>query len=188
MADPDLNESAWQRAIASARGVYPSTEFEVAAALMTIIAGSIAAVASASGDTTTQIAIPILGGAVALLMTFVVVLAFELVAAPIRQRNDLRRAWSVPEVKTVNIGLTLRNLHRKGGELTHRGTSMGISRRDEMKMEEWADGVVDFLVAHVPEDLAQAFIAAGAAEAAAGRRLQAQLNALQQIIDDLGSD
>lgn len=49
MADPNLTESAWQRATADAGRIYPTTAFEVAAALMTIIFGAIAAVVSGGG-------------------------------------------------------------------------------------------------------------------------------------------
>jgi hypothetical protein len=188
MADPDLIESAWQRAKVDAAGVYRTTTFQLGGALLTAIFSALALIAQEGQPTTTQVAVPILGAAVAILLSVVIVFACQLAAAPIRQRNELREAWETPEVKTVNVGLTLRNLHRKGGELTHRGTSMGISRRDGMLMEEWADGVVDFLVAHVPEDLARPFIAAGASEAGSGRRLQARLTALQQIIDKIEVD
>ncbi len=188
MADPNLTESAWQRAKVDAAGVYRTTTFQLGGALMTAIFSALALIAQEGQPTTTQVAVPILAAAVAILLSVVVVFACELAAAPVRQRNELRQAWQTPEIKTVNVGLTLRNLHRKGGELTHRGTSMGISRRDEMLMEEWADGVVDFLVAHVSEDLARPFIAAGSSEAGAGRRLQTRLKALQQIIDKLEVD
>ena len=186
MTAPNLNESAWQRAAAAAGRVYPSTEFEVAAALMTIIAGAIAAVTSASENTTTQIAVPILGGAVALLMTFAVVFGFQLIAAPVRQRNELRTAWEAPETETVNVGLTLGNMHRKGTELVHRFAPIGIGRPEEEEIEQWADEVVAFLAKHAPEASTQTFIAAGESESGPVLRLNARLQALQQIIDSLG--
>jgi hypothetical protein len=93
MTEPNLTESARTRARRDAARVYPSTEFEVAAALMTIIAGSIAAVASASDNATTQIALPIIGGAISLLLTFGAVWCIQLAVAPLRQRNELRMHW-----------------------------------------------------------------------------------------------
>jgi hypothetical protein len=188
VADPNLNESAWQRAKVEAAGVYRTTTFQLGGTLLAAIFSALALIAQEGQPITTQGAILVLAAAVAIILSVVIVFACQLAAAPVRQRTELRQAWHAPEVKTVNVRLTLRNLHRKGGELTRRGTSMGISRRDEMKMEEWADGVVDFLVAHIPEDLAQTFIVAGVSEAGAGRRLQAQLKALQQIIDKLEVD
>lgn len=185
VADPDLNESAWQRAIAAARRVYPSTEFEVAAALMTIIAGAIAAGASAGEDTTTQIAIPVLGGTVALLMTFAVVLGFQLVAAPIRQRNELRAAWNVAEIETVNVDLTLRNAHRRGNELAQRFEQrMAISALNREEAEAWTEEVVALLAAHVPEEMGQRFIAAGNDESRPVARLRRHVDTLQTLIDE----
>lgn len=189
MADPDLNESAWQRAIASARCVYPSTEFEVAAALMTIIAGSIAAVASAGADTTIQIAVPILGGAVALLMTFMVVLVFELVAAPIRQRNELRRACGSTEpVKPINIELTLRNERRKASGFYRVRQDGGIIRSsaNEKGAEEWTNRIVGLLSEHLDADAAREFIEAPRGIDGFKGRLDAQAAALDRIIERLG--
>lgn len=195
MADPDLNESAWQRAIAAARRVYPSTEFEVAAALMTIIAGSIAAVVSASGDATVRIAVPILGGAVALLMTFAVVLVFELVAAPIRQRNELREAWEPsPAIETVNVDLTLRNGHRRGNELAQRleqrlAIKRGIGADERQEAEAWTEEIVALLAAHAPESMGQRFIAAGSDEPKLVARLRRRVDTLQGLINERsGSD
>jgi hypothetical protein len=85
----------------------------------------------------------------------------------------------------VNVGLTLRDLHRKGTELLHRFTGIGIGRPEEEELEQWADGTVAFLSKHVPEDSAQTFIAAGASEVGSVRRVNARLEALQQIIDGL---
>lgn len=184
MAEPDLNESALQRALTAARRVYPSTEFEVAAALMTIIAGAISAVAAADGNTTAQIAIPILGGAVALLMTFMVVFLFELVAAPVRQRNELRQAWTVPEIETVNVDLTLRNAHRKGNELAQfLEARRGVAQGHREEIDAWVEEVVALLAAHLPDDASQQFIAAGQNEAGPVRRLRFRVRALQKIID-----
>lgn len=191
MANPDLNESAWQRAIASARRVYPSTEFEVAAALMTIIAGAIAAVAAANGSTMAQVAIPILGGAVALLMTFVVVLVFELVAAPIRQRNELRRSWNGAEpVQPINIELTLRNERRKasGFYRVRQGGGIIRSSADEQGAEEWTNRVVGLLTEHVNADAAREFIEAPRGIDGFKGRLDAQAAALDHIVERLADN
>jgi hypothetical protein len=154
---------------------------------MTIIAGTIAAVASAGEDTTMQVAVPILGGAVALLMTFAVVLAFELVAAPVRQRNELRRAWTVPEIKTVNVGLTLRNAHRRGNELAQLlEARQGIGGGHREEIDAWVEEVVALLAAHLPDEAGQQFIAAGQNEAGPVRRLRVRVSVLQQIINELG--
>jgi len=190
MADPDLTESAWQRALSAARRVYPSTEFEVAAALMTIIAGAIAAVASADKGTTIQIAIPVLGGAVALLMTFAVVLAFQLVAAPIRQRNELRAAWSRPEpepAQPVNVGVALSDLRRRGKDLIN-GFSFrgGYNAEDEEAVESWTRETVQFLSERCDPASAKQFIDASRGEEHFVPSVEARVRALDLIIVGLG--
>jgi hypothetical protein len=188
VADPDLNESAWQRAAENASRIYRTSEFGGAATLMTIIFGAVAAVAADGEKATTQIAILILGGAVALLLTFVVVLAVQLATAPVRQRNELRQAWRMPEIETVNVDLTLRNAHRRGNELAQGFEAKGGSttRTDREKADAWVEEVVALLAAHLPELFGQQFIAAGRNETGPVRRLRLRVDALQQIIDGLG--
>jgi hypothetical protein len=158
---------------------------------MTIIAGSIAAVASATGDATVRIAVPILGGAVALLMTFVVVLVFELVAAPIRQRNELREAWEPsPAIETVNVDLTLRNAHRRGNELAQRleqrlSIKRGIGADERKEAEAWTEEIVALLATHAPESMEQRCIAAGSDEPRLVARLRSRVDTLLELIDEL---
>lgn len=191
MTDPNLNESAWRRAIADAARTYPTTAFEVAATLMTIIFGAVAAVVSAGENTTAQIAVPILGGAVALLMTFAVVFGFQLIAAPIRQRDELRRAWKIPEIETVNVDLTLRNAHRRGNELAQLleqrlAGRQGIVAQHRQEAEAWTEEVVSLLAAHCPEPVGQQFIAAGSNEPKIAARLRLRVNTLDRLIGELG--
>jgi hypothetical protein len=187
MADPNLTESAWQRAKQDAARIYPSTEFEVAAALMTIIAGAIAAVAAAGENITTQIAAPIIGGALALLVTFGVAWFVQLAAAPVRQRNELRDAWSVPEIETVNVDLALRDAFRKGNDLAKfLEQRQAYSRGNREEAQDWADDVVALLAGNVPDEAARDFLATGGGESSFVRQLRQQVTALQKIIDGLG--
>ena len=188
MADPNLTESAWQRAKEDAAGVYPTTGFQIGGALVTLVVGSFAAVASAGGSTSIQIAIPVLGGAVALGMTFLAVLAFQLAAAPVRQRNELREAWSVPEIETVNVDLPLRNAHRKGSDLLARFKNQGgYYSNDTKRFEDWTEEVVQLLAGNVPDDDARTFLTTGTHSGNLTNRLQQRLNALQKIIDGLNA-
>lgn len=188
MADPDLTESAWRKAKQDAGRIYPSTEFEVAAALMTIIAGAVAAVASAGENTTTQIAAPIIGGAVALLLTFGVVWFVQLAAAPVRQRDALRAAWSPPEpIQTVDLGLTLRNERRKGDDLVKSlSAGIGYTTSDEKAGEEWTGGVIEILSSHEDPEAAKQFIEASKGVDSFTRQMRARVEALDQIIERLG--
>jgi hypothetical protein len=186
MADPDLTESAWQRAKVDAAGVYRTTTFQLGGALLAAIFSALALIAQEGQATTTQGAVLVLAAAVAILLSVVVVLVCQLAAAPVRQRNALRAAWETPEIETVNVGLSLRNLHRKGTELVHRYSGLGTGKPEEEEIEQWADGVVAFLAKQIPDDSTKAFLAAGESEPGAVRRLSARLQALQQIIDGQG--
>ena len=155
---------------------------------MTAIFSALALIAQEGQPTTTQVAVPILAAAVAILLSVVVVFACQLAAAPVRQRNELRATWEQPEIKTVNVGLSLQDLHRKGTELLHRFSVMqyGIGRPELEETAEWADSVVAFLSEHAPEELTKRFIAAGQDVSAPLTRLEIRLGALQGILDELG--
>jgi hypothetical protein len=186
VTDPDLHESAWQRAKRDAAGVYTSSSFWVVVTIVGLLATGFSVLATAGeSDTTHRVVVPILSGIIALSVVLLLVLAVQFAAASGRQRNELRAAWQAPEIETINVGLTLRNLHRKGTELLHRFAD-GIGRPGEEEIEQWADGVVAFLSKQVPEQSTQAFLVAGESESSAVPRLRARLQALQEIIDGLG--
>lgn len=191
MADPNLTESAWQRAAEVSARVYRTTEFGVAATLMTIIFGSVAAVASAGQDTTTQIAAPILGGALALALTFAVLFVVQLAAAPVRQRNELRAHWprpgAKPVEKPVNVELTLRNERRRGSDLKAAlSNKWSTTTFDEQEAETWTSGVVQFLNEHVDEAAVKEFIEASREADGLSEQLEARISALDEIIEGLG--
>lgn len=187
MGDPNLTESAWQRAANASARTYRTTEFGVAATLMTIIFGAVAAVAADGEQATTQVAILILGGAVALLLTFAIVLAVQLAAAPVQQRNELRAAWQTPEIETVNVGLTLRNLHRRGHELAQKIEARGAADGRQIEdAEAWTEETVKLLAAHVPMSLGQRFISAGKNESKTSPRHRKRVDKLEQIINEMG--
>jgi len=188
MTEPNLTESAWRRAKEDAAGVYRTTTFQLGGALLVAIFSALALIAQEGQPTTTQVAVPILAAAVAILLSVVVVLICQLAAAPVRQRNELRNSWKtheVPEIVEVNLDLTLRDLHRKGTELSHR-FSEGIGRPGEVEIEQWADEVVAVLSQHAPEDVAREFLSTGASDRGAIRRIRSRLDMLQRIIDQLG--
>lgn len=187
MADPDLNESAWQRAKHDAERIYKTTTFGVALAIMELLAIPAAVLATVGqGDTATQVTVPILSGALALALAFIFVLVVQLAAAPVRQRDELRRAWKTPEIETVNVDLTLRNTHRRGNELAqHLEARDGVARGHREEIDAWVEEVVALLAAHLPDNAGQQFIAAGQDQKGPVRRLRLRVNALQQIIDGL---
>jgi hypothetical protein len=88
---PDLEQTAWQRGRRDAAAVYGSATFGIAVALVELVAIP-AAVLFTVGETSTQtqVAVPILSGALALVLAFLAVLAVQVAAAPFRQRNEAR--------------------------------------------------------------------------------------------------
>lgn len=188
MADPNLTESAWQRAKSDAGGIYKSATFGVALAIMELLAVPAAVLATIGHhDTATQVAVPVLSGGLALALAFIIVLVVQLAAAPVRQRNELRAAWETPAIETVNIDLTLRNAHRKGNDLAkHLEGKQGTTKTDQGAAEQWADHVVDLMACRVPDYATRDFLSAGKDENGPVRRLRVRVDALQKIIDNLG--
>lgn len=190
MAELDLNESAWQRAKRDAEGIYRTTTFGVALAIMELLAVPVAVLATVNHhDTATQVTVPILSGALALALAFGVILVVQLAIAPVRQRDELRRNWVQSEpVKPVNIELTLRNERRKanGFYSVHNG-AMVTTTEDQKGAEEWTNRVVDLLSEYVDADAAREFIEAPKNLTGLRRQLQAQTRVLDQIIERISS-
>jgi hypothetical protein len=188
VTDLDLSESAWQRAVAESARIYPTISFGTAASLATIVVGAVAAVASAGDNTTTQIAYPIIGGALALALTFGVLFAIQLAAAPVRQRNELRDNWVRPESgRPINVELTLRNERRKANTF-YRVRANGTftrTKEDEEGAEEWTNRIVGLLTEHVGPDAAREFIEAPGNLTQFKPRLDAQTRTLDRIIDGI---
>ena len=92
---PALRESAWTRAKRDAEGVFRSTWFGVVLGLVGVIATSVGVLFTAGPgvSTSTQVAVPLLSGALAIALTLLVVVAVQVAAAPVRQRNELRQQW-----------------------------------------------------------------------------------------------
>lgn len=187
MADPDLHESAWKRATTDAARTYPTTGFEIAAALVTLIFGAVAAVVSAGENTTAQIAVPVIGGALALSLTFGIVFIAQLIRAPLQQRNELRQHWTRPEpepVQPVDVGLSLRDFRRRGDDLIN-SFRQGYHTEDEETGERWTQEVIEFLSKHVEPSIAKTFIDASRSETSFLPSLEVRVAALNGIIDEV---
>lgn len=189
MAEPNLSESAWQRAKHDAEGIYKTATFGVALAIMELLAIPAAVLGTVGQkDTAVQVVVPILAGALALALAFIVVLIVQLTAAPVRQRDELRSAWNVLEpIQPVDVGLTLRNERRKGDDLVKSlSVGLGYTTADEEAAEEWTSGVIEFLSSHGDANAAQQFIEASRGEDGFTRQIQARVQTLDQIIERLG--
>jgi hypothetical protein len=189
MADPNLTESAWQRAKEDAAGVYRTTTFQLGGALVTTIFSALALFAQeGQPGATTQVAVTILAAAVAMLLSVVVVLVCQLAAAPVRQRNELRQNWNRPDpnpIQPVNVGLSLRDFRRQGDDLL-KSLRGGYITEDEETAERWTRETIQFLSQHCDPALAQTFIDASRGETNFLPSLQARISALDGIIDNVG--
>lgn len=187
MADPDLNESAWQRAKDDAAGVYRTTTFQLGGALVAAICSALAVIAQEGQPTTTQGAVLVLAAAVAILLSVVIVLVCQLAAAPIRQRNELREAMPSTPGPIVSISVQLANSYRRGTELLARiHHEPGRPTHDRKAAQNWVEETVNVLAGNVPDETCQKFLSAGGGEPETDRRLDWQVQALKEIIEGLG--
>lgn len=186
MADPNLTESAWQRAKVDAAGVYKTATFGVVLAMMELLAVPAAVLATVGHeDTARQVVIPILSGAFALAFAFIVVLTIQVAAAPIRQRNELRAAWSAPQAQTGTI-VKLWNAYRKGCDLSARMEELLPQERDWKAAEAWAEETAGLLAGNVPEQAAREFFEAGGYETDLVRQIDDRTGELKKLIEGLG--
>lgn len=190
MAEPDLHESAWDRAKAAAGEAYRSTAFQVSLALSGLIcvSGAVIFTADSSTPVQTQIAVPILAGVIGLLIPFLAVLALQAAKAPLAQRNELRRAWdSEPLREPVNVELTLLNYARTAEDNADSMAALGnYTKTEEEALEEWTDDVARFLSAHAP-DHGREFIEAGRGVVGVPQKSRLRAQKLRDIADKLKS-
>lgn len=149
-----LTETAWERAKRDARRTYQSAEFAIASTLVGLLAAACALWAAAASETSTQadIAITVLAGVIGVAITVLAVAAFELAAAPIRQRNELRADWPAShsgERGAPDVRLALLNFARRADDeadkLWRQG---GTTSSDYERYEKWTEEVVAFLDVH----------------------------------------
>jgi len=179
MGEPDLTESAWRRAKNDAEGVCGRMSFYIAGGLWLGAFSVLSLVAQKGQPVAIQVAVAASTATVAALLSVAAVFACQLAAAPVRQRNELRRASQALKDK-AQPGLT----QQKNEELIQLTDGIG-HMPGPIEVQEWTVYIVDFLVANAAEDLAEAFMAAGADETDARRRFQARLQTLRQIIISL---
>src|ERR1700679_3853334 len=186
MADPDLNESAWQKAKQDGASAYTTTAFWIGAALMGLLFAA-AALALSDGDSAaTQAGASIFFGVLAITVTLGFVFVVQLAAAPVRQRNELRFVSNASRTPPISFKVALNNAHRRGNDLHQRLAAMETtpSRPDEELAEKWADEVVALIAMNAPDASTEAFIAAGGSEAGAVNKLRARVETLERVIAD----
>ena len=188
--DRARRESVWERAKRDAGNVYRSTAFAITLALVGLMAASIAVLFTVGPEValTTQIVVPLLSGVTSIAIAVLVVVAWQSGAAPVRQRNELRRDWPVGPTekaeKAPDVELTIRDYIRRGALLAN---FRGVTREHETQVEAWAAEVISFLSAHATSGTAKRFITASDGESGGPKSmLRVQLVTLREIAAEYG--
>lgn len=184
--DPNLHESAWERAKADAEAIYRSTAFYITEGIVGVIAAGIGILLTTGADSTqTQVVVPILAGIIGVLLPLAAVLAVQVAATPRRQRDELRAAWpSGPIRQPVNVELTLRNFIRQAED--YAAVRDSWYREDMTAIEDWTNEVIAFLGEHATEHAAP-FTDAVRGERSPRRLLLGRANVLREIVSELES-
>jgi hypothetical protein len=180
---PDLEQSAWKLAKANTAGVYRSAAFNISTALIFLLAGTIATAASSGGESKEVATVGLLAGLAGLICCVAAVLIFQVAAAPLRQRDELRQAWrrlGRPEVPPVPVALT--DFSRRADDLLRKCKAAGFTTNDEETLETWTREVVLFLSRYCNQHSAQAFALASRHSGSFFVRLEKRLAALEEII------
>lgn len=185
MADPNLTESAWLRAKDDAIGVYKTPAFWIGAFLVGLLFAAASLIASEGQPLSTQVGVSLFCGTLSMIVTLVFVAAVQLAAAPVRQRNELRGAWTAPEAQT-GIVVKLRNAYRKGCDLSARMEEKLPQERDWKAAEAWAEETAGLLAGSVPEEATREFFEAGAYESDLVRQIDDRTEELKKLIEGLG--
>jgi hypothetical protein len=134
-----LEGGAWERAKADAMGVYRTPWFGLGAAIVELLAVPAAVLLTSDADTstTTQVAVPILAGAVALVIAFLSIFVAQLAAAPYRQRNELRRhVRSLPEGGTTSALLLEREQRANAERQVRKNEAVALRRGGHDVLDE----------------------------------------------------
>jgi hypothetical protein len=181
VATLDLSESAWRRAKRDTTGVYRSATFSLSVAVLGLLAAAIAGLkTSGHADTETQALVPLAFGLGAVAVGCLAVLVFEVVAAPLRQRDELRRVWVSSD--PVDPELVLRDLRRRGRDLLADLGGPDFSL-DSVSVETWTSEVVEFLGAHGDREQAERFLDASDGERGLVPALESRLTVLDEIVE-----
>ena len=187
MADPNLTESAWQKAKDDAWGVIKSPIFELGAAMVGLVFGAAALIASEGQPGTTQAGSAVFFGVLSFAITLTLIFLVQLAAAPVRQRNALRENWpSTSDEPNGDITVKLWNAYRKGRDLSQQMEGIPARARNWQAADAWAEETANLLDGNVPEEKARAFFSAGEFEEDLVHRMDDRISELHSIIEGLG--
>lgn len=190
--NPNLDESAWSRALTATGRVYGSSTFQIGLSIVFLLASGIALIFTADSDASTvkKAAVTVVVGLVALVLVLIGAFLFELAAAPLRQRNQLRRAWPTEPIrKPVDSELAVREFARRGEDREKKITdfSGGYTSDDLEWTERWTAEIVQFLSEHVASETAF-FISASKDAGNVHAQLGSRVQALEEIAERLAEN
>lgn len=179
-------ERAWNLATREAKAVYASPSFMLGSASLLVMVGALFAYVS-WGDEPGRIALgSIATGLGANLICFASVLAFHVLAAPYRQRDELRRALRAGErISNGEIAARASGFSRQGEDLLQTlKAGGGYTREQEKEVEEWTTRVSDFL-APLEGRWAIEFSQASRKAGAMATKLERRIEALDALVEAL---
>lgn len=177
----DLHESAWGRAKADAAGAYRSATFALCVGVLGLFASAVAGLVSFDGRDPKTSALALLAfGLATIAFGCLSVLVFQIGAAPLRQRNELRKAW--PSQESIDPDLRLKDLHRRGRDLLA-GLGAAAFTLDSDKVEDWTTEVVKWLGAHGSPEQTDSFLDSSADNGGTVSALTSRLETLNEIVD-----
>jgi hypothetical protein len=190
MAEPDLTESAWQRAKIDAADIYRTTTFQFGGAMLNTFFSALALIAQEGQPIAIQVAFLAMAAAMGILLPFFVVFVFQLGAAPVRRRQALREERGSTRKEAFDLNRMLLEAYRCGDELAllleqRLALKQRSEPKDQAEVETWTGVVVAMLAAHAPESAGLQFIATGKGEPNLVARLRLRIDCLHELISEL---
>jgi|SRR5215211_491587 len=158
MSRPIFKESAWELAKANSAAVYQSSQFNSATTGVSVLAGATAVLLTFGGDAAEVVAASVIAGLGAIMGCLASVLFFQAVAAPLRQRNELRRLLSSSDqLEDPEVLVALTDFSRRADDLLSECRAVDFTARHEDALETWTREVVEFFGRNRQPGSAQAF-------------------------------
>jgi len=187
MGDLDLEETALERALSGTRRILTSAAFNLGVGGAVVITGAAAGLET-YGDDPVPIALTAVGiGLAVYLISSLTVFIFQLGLAPVRQRNDLRRAMrSVNRISSEEVVGRVCDFARKGDDLLQQlKAAGGYTPEQGDEVERWTDEVASFLPLYCGGKSATEFSGASRGASRLVAKLEARIAVLDALTDSL---
>ncbi len=188
MSGLDLEESAWHLAKANAGGVLASASFNLATGSASAMTAAIVGWLSYGGEALKVGLLSAAAGIGVYLLCFSAVIVFQWVAAPVRQRNELRRAFrNGDRLGSGEIAARISDYRRRGEDLLQGcKASGGYTAGQEEEVGRWTGEVAVFLASCFPDGRAAIdFSRASQGTMPLVGRLENRIAALDGLVESL---